>query len=98
MASAAKIADNGLNVERHATVRNDWIIAVVLEEKPVRHAAGPWQPRASGIEGADTVNETICGEVGMAADDEFGVGSSEQLPELPIGDARIDPRAIVGTG
>jgi hypothetical protein len=64
MASAAKIADNGLNVKRHTTVRNGQIIAVVFEEKPARDAAGTWQPRAAGIERTDTANETICGGPG----------------------------------
>ena len=98
MASAPKIAGNGLNVKRHPTVRNSEIIAVVFKEKPVREAAGTRQPGAAGIEGADTANETICGEMSMAADDQLGVGSGEQLPELLIGDARIDSRTVVGAG
>ncbi len=34
----------------------------------------------------------------MAADDKVSIGSGEQLPELLIGDARVDPRAVVCPG
>jgi hypothetical protein len=51
MSTAAKIADNGLNAKRRTTVRNGQVIIIVLEEKPVRGAAGTWQPCAAGIEG-----------------------------------------------
>lgn len=95
MAPAAKIADNGLNVKPHTTVRSGQAIAVISEEKPVRQAAGTRQPGAAGIEGADTADETIRGEMSMAADDDLSVGSGKQLPELLIGDARIDSRAVV---
>ncbi len=44
-----KIGDNGLNVERHRAVRNGHVIAVVSEEKPVRNAAGTWQPVLPGL-------------------------------------------------
>jgi hypothetical protein len=96
MASATKVADNGLNVERHASMRHRQAIAAVFEEKPRRRAAGTGQPRTSGIEGTDAADETIGSEMRVAADHDVGVGSSEQWPELLIGDARFDSRAVVG--
>lgn len=98
MASATKIADNDFNVKRHPTVRDGQVIAAVFEEKPARSAAGTWQPRASGIEGTDTADETIGGEMSMAVDYDVGAASGKQCPELLIGDARFDPWAIVGSG
>jgi hypothetical protein len=94
MASATKIADNGLDVKRHAAVSDRQTITAVFEEKPARNTAGARQPRATGIERTDTADETIGSGVSMAADDDIGVGSGEQWPELLI----ADPQAVVGSG
>jgi hypothetical protein len=98
MASAMKIADNGLNVVRHVTVRHHQISADVFEEKPARSAAGTGQPRTTGIEGTDTAHETVGSEVSVAADHYVGAGSGQQWPELLIGYAWFDSRAVVGLG
>lgn len=95
MTPAAQVADNGLDIKRHAAVRDGQIIAVIFNEKPARSAAGAWQPRGTRIEGADAVDETIGGHMGMAASDDAGAASGEQRPELFISDARIDSRAII---
>jgi hypothetical protein len=98
VAAATKIGDNGLNVKRHPTVRDGQIVTVVFEKKPARGPERTWQPRAARIEGTDTADETISCEMSMAADHDASIGSGEQLPELLIGDARLDPWAVVGTG
>jgi hypothetical protein len=98
MASPVKIADNGLNVVRHGTVRHHQISAGVFEEKPARSAAGTGQSRATGIEGTDTAHETVGSETSVAADNYVGAGSGQQCLELLIGYAWFDSRAVVGLG
>jgi hypothetical protein len=96
MASAAQVANNGLNIKRHPSVRDGQLITAVFKEKPARSAVGTRQARATGIEGTDTVDETIGGEMRMAAN--YHAASGEQWPESLIGGARFDSRAVVGLG
>lgn len=59
MASATKIADNGLDVKRLAAVRDRQTIPAVLDDEPARDTAGTRQPSTTGIERTDTADETI---------------------------------------
>jgi hypothetical protein len=98
MASSAKVGDNRIDVERRAAVGHGQSVAVVLQEKPAGGAAGTGQSRAAGVEGTDAVNETIRGEMGVAADDDISPASCQQRSELLISDAGVDPWAVVGPG
>ena len=98
MASAAKVADNGISVKRRAAVGNGHGIAVVFKEKPAGSAAGAGLSDAAGVEGTDAVDETIGGQMSVATDDDIGAASGQQRPEFVIGDAGFDPRAVVGSG
>jgi hypothetical protein len=95
MASAAKVSDNGADIERHSALHHGQLIAAIVQEEPVRHAAGARQPRATGIESADAADEAIGRSVRMTADDAISTTAGQQLPELLTGDARLDPRAVV---
>ena len=95
MASAAKVSDHGPGVERHSAMRDGQLITVIVQQKPVGHAADTRQPRAAGIESADAADEAIGRGVRVTADDDISAASSQQLFELLSGDARVDPRAVV---
>jgi len=98
MASQTKIADNGIDVKMRAAMGDGQGVAVVFQEKPAGGAAGWGQSRTAGIEGTDAVNETIRGEMGVAADDDIGATSGQQRFELLLGDTGVDPWAVVGSG
>jgi hypothetical protein len=98
MASPPKVADNGINVKRRTALGDGQGIAVILKQKPAGGAAGTRHASAAGIEGADAVNKTIGGEMSVATDDHIGAASGKQRPEFLIGNAGLDPRAVVGPG
>ena len=81
MSAAAKVADNGVNVKRHAAVCDGNGMAAVFEEKPACGRAGAGHPRAAGIERTDTADEPVGGEVGVAADHDIGAASGQHRPE-----------------
>jgi hypothetical protein len=93
---ASKVADNGINVKRHAALGDDQAVAAVFKEKPACGGTGAGHARAARIEGADTADEPIGGVVGVAADDHVGAASGQHRSELLIGDAWVDPRPVVG--
>jgi hypothetical protein len=80
VASAAQVSDNGSGVERHSAMRDGQLIAVIVQQQPVRHAGGTRQPGAAGVEGADAADEAIGRGVSMAADDDVSTASGEQPP------------------
>jgi hypothetical protein len=96
MASAAKVADDCFHVKGRRAVGDSYGTSVVLKKKPAGDAAGGGKSGTAGIEGADAINETIGREMSMAADDDIGTASGKQGPELLIGDAGLDPFAVVG--
>ncbi len=98
MAPPPEVADHGINVEGRAAMGDGHGIAAVFEQEPAGGAAGTRHTRAAGIEGTDAVDAAIGYEMGMAADDHIGRASGKQRPEFFIGDARLDPRAVIGAG
>ena len=98
VASLPEVADNGIDVKGRTAVGDGQGAAVVLEQEPAGGAAGTRHAGAAGIEGADAVSETIGDGMSAAADDHVGAVPGQQCPEFLIGDAGLDPRAVVGPG
>jgi hypothetical protein len=98
VASPVKIADDRVDVEGDAAVGDSQGLAVPFEEHPAGGAAGTGQSGAAGIEGPDAVDETVGGDMGMAADDDIGAAADQQRPELLVGEAGLDPGTVVGSG
>jgi hypothetical protein len=98
VAPAVKIADDRIDIEGDAAMGDGQGLAVVFQENPAGRAAGTGQAGAAGIEGPDAVDETVGGDVSMAADDDVGAASGQQRPELLVGEARFDPGTVVGSG
>jgi len=53
------------------------------------------RPGAAGIEGADAADAPVGDVVSVAADDDVGVASGQQPPQLLIRGARSDARAVI---
>ena len=98
VASPAKIADDRTDVEGDTAMGDGQGLAVVFKENPAGGAAGTGQAGTAGIEGPDAVDETVRGDMSMAADDDLGAASGQQRPELLLGEAGFDPGAVVGSG
>ena len=98
MAPPPKIADNSIDVERRAAAGGRQGTIFILEEQPAGRSRRSRHSRAARIQRPNPVNETIGGDVSMAADNDIGIASSEQLAQLLIADARFDPWTVVGPG
>ena len=98
VASPVKVADDRIDVEGDAAVGDGQSLAVTFKENPAGGAAGAGQSGTAGIKGPDAVDETIGGEMSMAADDDIGTASGQQRPERVIGEVRFDPGTVVGSG
>lgn len=98
MASPPQVTYNGIDVEGHTAVGDGQGIAIVFKQEPAGDAAGTGHAGAAGIEGADAVNETIGDGMSVAADDHIGTAAGKQRLEPLLGDAGLDPGAVVGPG
>jgi hypothetical protein len=98
MTPPAKIADDSVNVKRRATLRDCQGIAIIVKEQPAGGPAVSGHPRTAGIQRANAVDQTVGDDVSVAADDDIGIASRQQRPELLIGDVRFDPWTVVGPG
>lgn len=92
MTAPAKIADNGINVERRAVLRDRRAIAVIFKEEPACAPEGSGHSGTPRIQCPNAVNETISSGMGVAADDDIGVAPGKQQPKLLVGDARLPSR------
>jgi hypothetical protein len=77
MTSPPQVADDGIDVKRHAAVRHCQPVAVIFKQEPAGGTESTGHPRAAGVEGTDAVNETIGDEMSVAADDHVSAASAK---------------------
>jgi hypothetical protein len=97
--AAVQVADHGIDVVGHAVLLGDQVTgAADGKEQPAGLAGRPGHPRTAGVEGADAGDRPVGLIVGVAADDHIGIASGQQAAQVLVGQARVDARAVVGTG